>query len=127
MAQSKMEIRIRVSVNDFVQRCDPRYTLDPEAEELMNDLADEFIASVTRQACSIAALRHREHEGDPVKVEKTDLYHVLQHEWGIMIENKQSRPPMPKHSRSLATYSDLVSSVNKARVADRQLEAPLQG
>lgn len=119
MAQQRprVDIRIRHGVADLVQKVDPRYSLSPEAEELLNDLVDEFINSVTRQACRLAASRNERNESvrdmTEVKVEKIDFVYALRHDWGIMLNVPSATGPGVARART--AHREALAAVENAQ------------
>lgn len=116
MSRPRVEIRIRHGVTDLVQKVDPRYTVSPEAEELLNDLVDEFIQSITRQACRLAASRADGNRGDPnaeIRVEKNDFAYVLQRDWGILL----STPLTAGGARMRPAHLEALQAIEAAQAA----------
>lgn len=117
-SSNRVEIRVRFGVPDLVQRVDPRYTVSPEAEELLNDLVDEFITSVTRQACRLAASRTDLNRPDgssaEVKVERYYFMYALQHEWGIVLGLQN---PTVGGARVRSTHREALAAVEAAQAA----------
>jgi transcription initiation factor TFIID subunit 12 len=66
-------------IADLVKSIDPNYTIDPEAEEQVLQLADDFLDKVTRQAARLA-----QHRGSSV-VDVQDLQIVLAKNFGIVV------------------------------------------
>ncbi|EIM20155.1 hypothetical protein WALSEDRAFT_21147 [Wallemia mellicola CBS 633.66] len=57
-------------IQELVETVDPSETLDPEVEDLMLEIADEFIESVTNFGCMLA--KHR--RGDTLEVRDLQLH-----------------------------------------------------
>jgi transcription initiation factor TFIID subunit 12 len=66
-------------IQEIVNQIDPRHTLDPEVEEILLEIADEFMDSVTGFACALA--KHRQSD----QLEVKDLQLHLQKNWGMKI------------------------------------------
>jgi transcription initiation factor TFIID subunit TAF12 len=66
-------------IADLVKSIDPNYVIDPEAEEQVLQLADDFLEKVTRQATRLA-----QHRGSTI-VDVQDLQIVLAKNFGIVV------------------------------------------
>jgi hypothetical protein len=66
-------------IQDLVQSIDPNYTLDPEAEEQVLQIADDFLDKVTRQSIRLA-----QHRGSKV-LDVQDVQVILAKHWGISV------------------------------------------
>ncbi|KAL3937213.1 MAG: hypothetical protein SGARI_002223 [Bacillariaceae sp.] len=66
-------------IADLVKSIDPNYVIDPDAEEQVLQLADDFLDKVTRQATRLA-----QHRGSKV-VDVQDLQIVLAKNFGIVV------------------------------------------
>ncbi|CAJ0748469.1 11889_t:CDS:2, partial [Entrophospora sp. SA101] len=97
-------------IQELVEQIDPRERLEPEVEDLLLDIADEFITSVTSFACRLA--KHR--KSDTLEVKDLQLH--LERNWNIRIpgfasdEIRSVRKPV-----IAATHQQKLAAVNGAR------------
>eukprot|EP01103_Thecamoeba_quadrilineata_P017197 TRINITY_DN5999_c0_g1_i1.p1 TRINITY_DN5999_c0_g1~~TRINITY_DN5999_c0_g1_i1.p1 ORF type:complete len:340 (-),score=69.12 TRINITY_DN5999_c0_g1_i1:80-1099(-) len=59
------QILYKRKLQDMLHQIDSRYTLDPEVEELLVEIAEEFVENATSHACQLA--KHRKSESLEVK------------------------------------------------------------
>lgn len=92
------------SIHELVNQIDPSERLDPEVEDILADIADEFIESITAFGCSLA--KHRKSD----TLEAKDILLHLERNWNITLpgfsgdEIKSYRKP-------------LVNDIHKERLA----------
>lgn len=67
---SQADQGMRRSIQDLVSSIDPNVRIEPEVEDLLLDIADEFIDSVTNFGCRLA--KHR--GGDTLEVRDLQLH-----------------------------------------------------
>nr|CAG8562835.1 10781_t:CDS:2 [Entrophospora candida] len=97
-------------IQELVEQIDPRERLEPEVEDLLLDIADEFITSVTSFACRLA--KHR--KSDTLEVKDLQLH--LERNWNIRIpgfasdEIRSVRKPV-----IAAAHQQKLAAVNGAR------------
>jgi transcription initiation factor TFIID subunit TAF12 len=66
-------------IDDLVRQIDPSYAMEPQAQEQLLQLADDFLEKVCRQGLRIA-----EHRGSKT-LDVPDVQLALQKQWGIVI------------------------------------------
>ncbi|RIA91387.1 transcription initiation factor TFIID subunit A-domain-containing protein [Glomus cerebriforme] len=101
-------------VQQLVDQIDPKERLEPEVEEMLLEIADEFISSVASFACLLA--KHR--KSDTLEVKDLQLH--LERNWNIRIpgfasdEIRSVRKPVvsASHQQKLAAITQAKS--NKA-------------
>ncbi|KAJ4834957.1 hypothetical protein Tsubulata_004100 [Turnera subulata] len=92
------------SIHELVSQIDPSEKLDPEVEDILADIADEFVESITTFGCSLA--KHRKSD----TLEAKDILLHLERNWNITLpgfsgdEIKSYRKP-------------LVNDIHKERLA----------
>jgi transcription initiation factor TFIID subunit 12 len=97
-------------IQELVEQIDPRERLEPEVEDLLLDIADEFITSVASFACRLA--KHR--KSDTLEVKDLQLH--LERNWNIRIpgfasdEIRSVRKPV-----IAAAHQQKLAAVNSAR------------
>lgn len=89
-------------LQDLVKSIDPDERLEPDVEELLMEVADEFIESVLQQSCKIA--RHR--KGQMLEVRDVQLH--LERNWNIRIPGYSS-----EEVRSVKKYNPTQGHVAK--------------
>ena len=101
-------------IQELVQSIDPNYTLDPEAEEQVLQIADDFLDKVTRQSLRVA-----QHRGSKV-LDTQDIQLVLAKHWGITIPGlglPQIRPLKPSKTNPLARPTSIPTAATKRKSA----------
>ena len=93
-------------IQDLLSSLDPSYTIDPQAQEQVLQLADDFLDKVCKQSLRIAA-----HRGSNT-VDVQDVQLVLAKQWGIVIPglgplslNKAKILPASSSSKTLSSSS----------------------
>ncbi|KAI9308108.1 transcription initiation factor TFIID subunit A-domain-containing protein [Cunninghamella echinulata] len=98
-------------IQELVSQIDPTERLEPEVEDILLEVADEFIESVTTFACRLA--KHR--KSDTLEVKDLQLH--LERNWNIRIPGFASddirsirKPTVP------SSYMAKVQAVNNAKL-----------
>ena len=71
----------------ILKEVDPRYELEPEAEELVLKMADEFVHQVTKRAAEYA--KHRRSG----TLDAVDVQLCLEKHWGIVVPGIPTQTP----------------------------------
>ncbi|KAL1743718.1 transcription initiation factor TFIID subunit A-domain-containing protein [Schizophyllum fasciatum] len=85
---------MRRSIQDLVASVDPNVKIEPEVEDLLLNIADEFIDSVTNFSCRLA--RHR--GGDTLEVKDLQLHLERNHNIRIPGFSDETRVSLPQSS-----------------------------
>ncbi|KAK3405825.1 hypothetical protein EUGRSUZ_K02056 [Eucalyptus grandis] len=119
------------SIHELVNQIDPSEKLDPEVEDILVDIAEEFVESITAFGCSLA--KHRK----STSLEAKDILLHLERNWNIALpgfsadEVKSYRKPVTNdiHKERLAVIkrSAVVSEVVNARNAPGQVASSAKG
>ncbi|KAI9099382.1 transcription initiation factor TFIID subunit A-domain-containing protein [Phlyctochytrium arcticum] len=99
-------------LNDLVEQIDPNERLDPETEEFMLHLADDFILEVTRRACKSA--KHRGSTTLGVK----DLQLELERNWNLRIPGYAHEVRPTKRTTHSNSHMSRLSIIHRQRQLD---------
>ena len=66
-------------LRELISTIDPHVKLDPEAEQVLQDVAEDFVENVAAFACEL--VKHREGE----QLEAKDLQLVLEKNWNMRL------------------------------------------
>ncbi|KAI9621978.1 hypothetical protein H4Q26_015416 [Puccinia striiformis f. sp. tritici PST-130] len=98
-------------IQELVESIDPSERLETEVEDLLLELADEFIDSVTRFSCQLA--KHRKSD----RLETKDIQLHLERSWNIRIpgfSNDEIRQSQSRRINALPSYQSRVAIVREA-------------
>eukprot|EP00695_Tsukubamonas_globosa_P003917 TRINITY_DN914_c0_g1_i1.p1 TRINITY_DN914_c0_g1~~TRINITY_DN914_c0_g1_i1.p1 ORF type:complete len:113 (+),score=10.08 TRINITY_DN914_c0_g1_i1:92-430(+) len=97
-------------LQDLVNQIDSRHTLDPEVEELLSSIAEDFIDSVTSFSCELA-----KHRGSDT-LEAKDLQLHLEKNWNMQIPGYTSAEPLKplKKAAPLDIHAERMMAVRQA-------------
>ncbi|CAN0880024.1 Transcription initiation factor TFIID subunit 12 [Linum grandiflorum] len=109
--ETSSRILSKRSIQDLVGQIDPSERLDPDVEDILADIADEFVESITTFGCSLA--KHRKSD----TLEAKDILLHLEKNWNITLpgfsgdEIKTYRKPPTNdvHKERLAAIRKSVS------------------
>lgn len=107
----------------IVKQIDPRYTLDPEVEEALLEIADDFTETVTNFACMLA--RHRGSD----TLEPKDLKLHLSRNWHIDIPGfgaPDAMQPVSVATGQSQRYKQRAAKVKEAKKTSAQAAAAKQ-
>jgi transcription initiation factor TFIID subunit TAF12 len=102
-------------LQDLVKSIDPDERLEPDVEELLMEVADEFIDSVLQQSCKIA--RHR--RGQMLEVRDVQLH--LERNWNIRIPGYVAEDVKTvKKYNPTAAHTAKLTAVNQAKAMQKE-------
>jgi transcription initiation factor TFIID subunit TAF12 len=102
-------------LQDLVKSIDPDERLEPDVEELLMEVADEFIDSVLQQSCKIA--RHR--RGQMLEVRDVQLH--LERNWNIRIPGYAAEDVKTvKKYNPTASHTARLAAVNQAKAMQKE-------
>ncbi|KAF9304896.1 Transcription initiation factor TFIID subunit 12 [Mortierella antarctica] len=112
MGESSSSLITKRKIQEMVAQIDPSERLEPEVEDILLELADEFIESVTQFACKLAT--HR--KSSTLEVKDVQLH--LERNWNIRIPGFASEEIRSvRKSNVPASHTQKVTAVNNAKAA----------
>ncbi|KAF9164723.1 Transcription initiation factor TFIID subunit 12 [Actinomortierella ambigua] len=97
-------------IQEMVAQIDPSERLEPEVEDILLELADEFIESVTQFACKLA--QHR--KSNTLEVKDVQLH--LERNWNIRIPGFASEEIRSVRKSTVpSSHTQKVTAVNNAK------------
>lgn len=119
------------SIHELVNQIDPSERLDPDVEDILVDIAEDFVESITTFGCSLA--KHRKSD----TLEAKDILVHLERNWNMTLpgfssdEIKTYRKPLVSdiHKERLAAIkkSVMATEVASARTTGAQATASAKG
>ncbi|XP_010480364.1 PREDICTED: transcription initiation factor TFIID subunit 12 [Camelina sativa] len=92
------------SIHELLQQIDPSEKLDPEVEDILADIAEDFVESITTFSCSLA--KHRKSD----TLEAKDILLHVERNWNI-------RPPGFSSDEFKTFRKPLTTDIHKERLA----------
>ncbi|ESQ49062.1 hypothetical protein EUTSA_v10020482mg [Eutrema salsugineum] len=92
------------SIHELLQQIDPSEKLDPEVEDILADIAEDFVESITTFGCSLA--KHRKSD----TLEAKDILLHVERNWNI-------RPPGFSSDEIKTFRKPLTTDIHKERLA----------
>ncbi|EFH61034.1 tata-associated factor II 58 [Arabidopsis lyrata subsp. lyrata] len=92
------------SIHELLQQIDPSEKLDPEVEDILADIAEDFVESITTFGCSLA--KHRKSD----TLEAKDILLHVERNWNI-------RPPGFSSDEFKTFRKPLTTDIHKERLA----------
>ncbi|KAG0347739.1 Transcription initiation factor TFIID subunit 12 [Podila humilis] len=112
MSENSTGLITKRKIQEMVAQIDPSERLEPEVEDILLELADEFIESVTQFSCKLAT--HRKSSTLEVK----DIQLHLERNWNIRIPGFASEEIRSvRKSNVPASHTQKLAAVNNAKAA----------
>eukprot|EP00898_Chlorokybus_atmophyticus_P008757 jgi/Chlat1/8883/Chrsp92S08202 len=122
VARGGGRIQARKRIQDLVAQVDKKERLDPDVEEVLLDIADGFIETVTSFACALA--RHRRSE----TLEAKDLLLHLERNWQMRIPGFGGEDIRPYRKPTVNdAHRQRLAMVRRSFVASAQADAAAAG
>ncbi|KAI8600672.1 transcription initiation factor TFIID subunit A-domain-containing protein [Dissophora ornata] len=112
MAENSSCLISKRKIQEMVAQIDPSERLEPEVEDILLELADEFIESVTQFACRLAT--HR--KSSTLEVKDVQLH--LERNWNIRIPGFASEEIRSVRKSAVpSSHTQKVTAVNNAKAS----------
>ena len=106
---SKIIYRLSTRLNELVKEVDPSEQLDEEVEDILLQIADDFIEQTVSQACALA--KHRKANTIDVR----DVQLVLERSWNMWIPGFGQQELRPyKRSAQTDSHKQRLAVIKKA-------------
>jgi len=108
-ASSESQVLDKHRLNELVKEVDPSEQLDEEVEEILLQIADDFIEQTVSQACALA--KHRKAN----TIEVRDVQLVLERSWNMWIPGFGAHELRPyKRSANSEAHRQRLAVIKKA-------------
>lgn len=109
LVEAKPDIAREYTISDLLHKIDPSVNIEPLGEELLLDIADDFIDTIVTKAAECARTRGSQ------TLESNDVRFVIKELFGdsSLLDHDVSRPP---DSALTESYNNKLKSINQAKM-----------